>query len=52
MFGLGPMELLIIASLGLLLFGNRLPTVMRFLGKSITEFKLGLTDTEDDLDDR
>jgi sec-independent protein translocase protein TatA len=49
MFGIGPMELLIVGMIGLLLFGNRLPSVMRSLGKSVTEFKKGMQDFEDEL---
>jgi len=44
MFGVGATELLVIGMVGLLLFGNRLPKVMRDLGKSLTEFKRGLHD--------
>ncbi|MEO8166148.1 MAG: twin-arginine translocase TatA/TatE family subunit [Betaproteobacteria bacterium] len=44
MFGVGQMELLIIAFVGLLLFGNRLPGLMRDLGRGLTEFKRGLHD--------
>lgn len=46
MFGLNPMELMIVAGIALLLFGSRLPGVARSLGKSITEFKKGATDVE------
>ena len=42
MFGLGPMELLAVSLVVLLLFGNRLPSVMRSLGVGITEFKKGI----------
>lgn len=49
MLGVGPMELLIIAMVGLLLFGNRLPSVMHSLGKSVTEFKRGLEDVESEI---
>jgi sec-independent protein translocase protein TatA len=43
MFGApGPMEMLIIGLVVLLLFGNRLPSVMRSLGVGITEFKKGI----------
>ena len=38
------MEWLIILIVGLLLFGNRLPTMMRGLGGSIKEFKRGMED--------
>lgn len=44
MFGLGTQELLIIAVIVLLLFGSRLPSVMRSLGQGVTEFKKGLQD--------
>ena len=38
----GPMELLIILGIFLLLFGSRLPSVMRNLGSSAREFKKGV----------
>ena len=40
----GPLELLIFLAILLLLFGNRLPSVMRSLGQGITEFKKGIRD--------
>jgi sec-independent protein translocase protein TatA len=43
-------ELLIVAFVSLLIFGNRLPSVMRSLGKSVTEFKKGVSGIEDDID--
>jgi sec-independent protein translocase protein TatA len=46
----GTQELLIIAFVALLIFGNRLPSVMRSLGKSVTEFKKGVAGIEDDID--
>ena len=43
MFGFpGHFELLIIAFIILLLFGNRLPSLMRSLGRGVVEFKAGL----------
>lgn len=51
MFGApGWPELVIVAIIVLLLFGKRLPGVMRSLGSSITQFKHGLHD-ESDSDD-
>lgn len=44
MFGIGQTELLIVGVVALLLFGNRLPSVMRSLGSGISEFKKGLDD--------
>jgi sec-independent protein translocase protein TatA len=43
-----PMELIVVALVALLLFGNRLPSVMRSLGQSVTEFKKGLEGTPED----
>jgi len=47
---LGTTELMIIGFVSLLIFGNRLPSVMRSLGKSVTEFKKGVSGIEDELD--
>ena len=47
-FGLGPMELIIVAGIVLLLFGTRLPRVMRSLGEGIVEFKRGINSSEED----
>jgi sec-independent protein translocase protein TatA len=47
---LGGMELIVVAGVCLLFFGNRLPSVMRSLGKSVTEFKKGVSGIEDDID--
>ncbi|MDA7974691.1 MAG: twin-arginine translocase TatA/TatE family subunit [Pirellulales bacterium] len=48
MFGLGPTELIIVAGIVLLLFGTRLPRVMRSLGEGIVELKRGLNSSEED----
>jgi sec-independent protein translocase protein TatA len=48
MFGIGHLELMVVALVGLVLFGHRLPKVMRSLGQSVTEFKSGLNDTSSD----
>jgi sec-independent protein translocase protein TatA len=45
-----PWEMLVILLVVLLLFGNRLPGVMRSLGKGVTEFKKGIEGIEDDVD--
>jgi len=50
-FGTSPMELLVIGAVMLLLFGNRLPSVMRSLGKSVVEFKKGVNGIEEDISD-
>lgn len=46
----GPVGLIVILVVVLLLFGNRLPMVMRSLGKSVNEFKRGIGDTDEDDD--
>ena len=45
----GP-EILIVGFVALLIFGNRLPGVMRSLGKSVIEFKKGVSGIEEDID--
>jgi len=47
-FGVGPVEILIVGAVILLLFGNRLPSVMRSVGRSVVEFKKGVSGIEDD----
>ena len=46
----GPTELVVIGFIALLIFGNRLPSVMRSLGKSVTEFKKGVSGIEEEID--
>lgn len=46
----GWMEMAIIGVIALLLFGKRLPEVMRSLGKGIVEFKKGVKGIEDDVE--
>ncbi len=48
MFNLGAFEIIVLCFLGLLIFGRRLPEVGRNLGKSIIEFKKGLSGVEED----
>lgn len=47
---LGGPELFVLAGVLLLFFGNRLPSVMRSMGKSVTEFKKGVAGIEEDID--
>lgn len=46
---IGPAEMLFVAMIALLLFGKRLPEVMRGLGKGITEFKKGVNGIDDEM---
>jgi sec-independent protein translocase protein TatA len=50
-FGGNPWEWMIIGLIILLFFGNRMPSVMRNLGKGVTEFKKGVAGIEDDEDE-
>lgn len=47
---IGMQEMIIIAVIGVLLFGRRLPEVGRYLGKGIVEFKKGIKGLEDEVD--
>jgi len=46
---LGGWELVVIAVLGLLIFGKRLPEVGKSIGQGIVEFKKGLSGIEEDV---
>lgn len=46
--GIGLPELLIVGLIVLLLFGSRLPSTMRSLGRGMLEFKRGLSGEDDE----
>lgn len=46
----GPFEMIIIAGFGLLIFGRRLPEVGKGLARSIVEFKKGLKEVTDEVE--
>mgnify|MGYP001369170026 CR=1 FL=1 len=48
MFGISVWQLLIVLVIVLLLFGNRLPSVARSLGQSLTEFKKGMRELDEE----
>ena len=50
-FGLGTQELLIFGIIAVLLFGTRLPKIARSFGQSVTEFKKGMKEIRDDVED-
>ena len=49
MGALSPMHWVVVAIVLVLLFGNRLPGIMRSLGKGVVEFKKGVQGIEDDV---
>jgi sec-independent protein translocase protein TatA len=46
--GMTPLGALVIGMVVLLLFGNRLPSVMRSLGRGVVEFKKGAQGLDDE----
>lgn len=50
-FNLSGWELLLILGIGLLLFGSRLPSVGKNLGKGIVEFKKGLKGIDEEVNE-
>jgi sec-independent protein translocase protein TatA len=48
MMGLSAVHMLIFGLVAILLFGNRLPTVARSLGRSLVEFKKGMNELENE----
>ena len=49
MWGFGPSHMLIVAVIALLLFGDRLPEVMRSMGRGLSEFKKGMRGLENSI---
>jgi sec-independent protein translocase protein TatA len=50
-FSPGPTEFIVLGIIAVLLFGSRLPSVARSLGKSFVEFKKGVRGIEDEVND-
>jgi sec-independent protein translocase protein TatA len=50
-FGFGPGQVFLLALVVLLLFGKRIPEVMRSIGSGVNEFNNGLKGAEDQPDE-
>jgi sec-independent protein translocase protein TatA len=50
-FGIGTTEMIVVMVVILVLFGHRLPSVMRSMGRGIKEFKEGINDPTGDDDE-
>jgi sec-independent protein translocase protein TatA len=48
---ISPVAYIVFGVVVFLLFGNRLPSVMRSLGRGVVEFKKGVAGIEDDIDE-
>lgn len=48
MFGIGHWELIVVVLVIFILFGHRLPSVMRSMGRGIVEFKEGMKGVDQD----
>jgi sec-independent protein translocase protein TatA len=51
MFGISAWELIVVGIVAILLFGSRLPSVARSLGRSLNEFKRGMSEVESEFKD-
>jgi len=52
MFNMGPMELILVLVILLILFGaKRLPEIGKAIGKSLGEFKKGMKESKEDIQD-
>ena len=51
MFGMGLAEVFMILVVALLIFGRRLPEVSRSMGRSFHEFRKGMSDFQEGLDE-
>lgn len=49
MFGLSPVEVMVIGVVAVLLFGSNLPKVARSMGQSMSQFKKGMQDLKEEL---
>ena len=51
MLGIGHPELIIVGVIAVILFGSRLPSVARSMGRSLTEFKKGMHGLQEEMNE-
>jgi sec-independent protein translocase protein TatA len=51
MFGMGPLEMVMVAAIALLLFGKDLPNVLKDWGRTLNEFRRHLNSVKSELND-
>lgn len=49
--GIGPVQLLVVLAVALLLFGKRIPEMMRGIGGGVREFKEGIRDVSGEVEE-